>query len=269
MNELKIINTTDQTPIEVLLQVGEDNRVSARDTYEFLQLTPGQFARWSKSNITDNQFADENQDYAVVDINVDVRNNLAGMVERTITDYRLSVPFAKKLCMLSKTERGEQARDYFIKVEDKLKEIAKTGGFQVPRTYPEALRLAADYAEMNQQLAAQIEEQKPKIQLAEAVTASENSISVNELAKILKQNGVKTGRNRLMAWLRNNGFLIRTPGDEYNLPSQRSAEMGLFEVEEYTYIGSAGVIYTKFTPKITRKGQAYFIEKFCGQKVAR
>ena len=152
MNELQIVTTNDKTPIEVLLQVDKDDRVSARDTYEFLQLTDGQFARWSKTNILENQFAIENEDYTVTDIDVDVRNNFAGQVVRTMADYRLSVPFAKKLCMLSKTERGEQARDYFIKVEHALKNVAQG----LPQATPNQLisMLAQANVELEQQLTA-------------------------------------------------------------------------------------------------------------------
>lgn len=115
----------NQTPIEIMLQVGEDGRVSARNTYCFLELDPGSFTRWAKANITDNQLASLDEDYTDVCINAEYGNPLTGGKSvRTLTDYRLTVSFAKKLCMKAGGERGEQARDYFIKVEDKLKTIA-------------------------------------------------------------------------------------------------------------------------------------------------
>lgn len=161
--------------------MGGDGRVSARDTYEFLQLTPGQFARWSKSNITENQFADENQDYTVVDINVDVRNNLAGTVERTIADYRLSVPFAKKLCMLSKTERGEQARDYSIAVEDRLKRVA-----QLPQLTPNEMIL--QLAQSAVELERQVKEHDQRFEAIEQ-TVLESAVQVETALKVFSRPG--------------------------------------------------------------------------------
>lgn len=259
MNEVAEIrmNQTTQTPIEVLLQVGEDGTVSSKKVYDFLGMRRADYARWCKRNILDNEFAEENVDFTPF------RQSAEHGGQSTI-DYKLTVAFAKKLCMLSKNERGEQARDYFIKAEKTLQAVALSSKFEIPQTLPDALRLAADYAEHNQQLRQTIEQQKPQVQLAEAVTASENSISVNELAKIIKQNGVDTGRNRMMSWFRDNGYLCKVKGDEYNLPTYRSAKMGLFEVEEYSYDRN-GITYTNFTPKVTRKGQAYFIQKFCYQ----
>ncbi|EOO23560.1 hypothetical protein IIU_06967 [Bacillus cereus VD133] len=110
-----LVVKTDKTPIEVLLAVDEDGRTYARKVYKFLELASGQFARWAKTNITENGFALENEDYIGVDI--DVEGNV-------VKDYKLTAGFAKKLCMASHTKRGEEARNYFIKVEEKLKEIA-------------------------------------------------------------------------------------------------------------------------------------------------
>lgn len=156
MNDLQIFNNpteecTDRTPIEVLLQVGEDERVSARDTYGFL--SPGQddFARWAKTNITDNQFAEYGADFTVTRIVAEFGNPLTGgMSKREMADYRLSVPFAKKLCMLSKTERGEQAREYFIKVEKALHTVAQ----RLPQltTNEMVLQLAQSAVEMERQV---------------------------------------------------------------------------------------------------------------------
>lgn len=146
MNELQVVGTTDQTPIEVLLQVGEDGRVSAKNAYEFLQMHPRHFARWCKSNIVENEFAEDGVDYEGAPLMVN--GNLT-------TDYRLSVPFAKKLCMLSKTPRGEQARDYFIAVEDRLKLVAQ----QIPQLSPNEmiLKMAEANVELEKRLNARVE----------------------------------------------------------------------------------------------------------------
>lgn len=118
MNQL--MNQTDKTPIEVFLVVDADGKTSARKVYKFLELADGQFTRWAKTNITENGFAIENEDYIRVDI--DVETPTGGIVKRE--DYKLTAGFAKKLCMTSHTERGEEARNYFIEVEKKLQELA-------------------------------------------------------------------------------------------------------------------------------------------------
>lgn len=115
--------------------------------------------------------------------------------------------------------------------------------------------------EEKRKLQSKIEEQKPKVLLAEAVTASTNSISMNELAKILKQNGIDTGRNKLFAWMRDKGYLIRQGGEEHNLPTEYGARLGLFEISSCPVIKEDKIV-TKRTTKVTRKGQEYFIQKF-------
>ena len=116
--------------------------------------------------------------------------------------------------------------------------------------------------EQRKQLEAKVEQDKPKVLFADSVSASKSSILVGELAKILKQNGVDTGQFRLFAWLRENGYLIKREGSDYNMPTQKSAEMGLFEVKQTIITHSDGHITTNKTPKVTGKGQVYFINKF-------
>lgn len=110
---------------------------------------------------------------------------------------------------------------------------------------------------------AKIEEYKPKAIFADAVSASKTSILVGELAKILHQNGVTIGQNRLFEWLRNNGYLC-CYGERYNMPTQRSMEMSLFEIKETTINNPDGSIRVSRTVKVTGKGQQYFINKFLG-----
>lgn len=118
MNDM--IETTMQTPIEVALGIDENGMTTARALYSFLELRPGNFARWCKANITENQFAEENTDY--VRFFLDEETPTGGKIQRE--DYRLTASFAKKLSMMAKSEKGEQARKYFIKVEDGMKELA-------------------------------------------------------------------------------------------------------------------------------------------------
>lgn len=117
MNEL--INTTKQTPIEILLGVDEKGRTTARKLYEFLELDKKNYARWCKTNITENEFAEENIDYSPFVIEEERAFN-----PNPTTDYNLTAAFAKKLSMTAKNEKGEQARDYFIKVEDGAVKLA-------------------------------------------------------------------------------------------------------------------------------------------------
>lgn len=107
------MNITSQTPIEVLLKIDDEGYTTARNLYEFLELAKSQFSRWSKSNIINNPYAEENIDYIGFDMNVE------GNIVR---DYKITSDFAKKLSMSSNSERGEQARNYFITVEKKFKE---------------------------------------------------------------------------------------------------------------------------------------------------
>lgn len=107
-----------------------------------------------------------------------------------------------------------------------------------------------------------IEAQKPKVIFAEAVSASKTSILVGELAKILRGNGIPIGQRRFFQWLRENGYLIKRKGTDYNMPTQRSMELGLFEIKEGSYVNGDGVNVITKTPKITGKGQNYFVNKF-------
>lgn len=107
---------------------------------------------------------------------------------------------------------------------------------------------------------------KPKALFADAVATSHTSILVGELAKILKQNGVDMGQKRLFAWLREKGYLIKRQGTDYNMPTQKSMELGLFEIKEGSYVNGSGVNITTKTPKVTGKGQQYFINKFLAKE---
>lgn len=145
-----------------------------------------------------------------------------------------------------------------------LPALRKTGQYQVKELSGQEL-MAKALIEAQSVLAAkdkQIEEMKPKALFADAVTASHTSILVGELAKILKQNGIDMGQKRLFAWLRENGFLIKRKGTDYNMPTQKAMDLGLFEIKEGSYVNGSGVNITTKTPKVTGKGQQYFINKF-------
>lgn len=145
-----------------------------------------------------------------------------------------------------------------------LPALRKTGQYQVKELSGSEL-MAKALIEAQSVLAAkdkQIEEMKPKVVFADAVATSHTSILVGELAKILKQNGIDMGQKRLFAWLREKGYLIKRQGTDYNMPTQKAMDLGLFEIKEGSYVNGSGVNITTKTPKVTGKGQQYFINKF-------
>lgn len=149
-----------------------------------------------------------------------------------------------------------------------LPALRKTGQYQVKELSGSEL-MAKALIEAQNVLAAkdkQIEEMKPKVVFADAVATSHTSILVGELAKILKQNGIDMGQKRLFAWLREKGYLIKRQGTDYNMPTQKSMDLGLFEIKEGSYVNGSGVNITTKTPKVTGKGQQYFINKFLAKE---
>lgn len=150
--------------------------------------------------------------------------------------------------------------------------IRKHGAYMTPDKLEEVLlkpdtliQLAQNLKaeqEKRRALEAKVETDKPKVLFADSVEAAKTSILIGELAKLLKQNGINIGQNRLFQWLRQNGYLIRRQGSDYNMPTQRAMEMGLFEIKETTITHSDGHIHVSKTPKVTGKGQVYFVNLF-------
>ena len=172
---------------------------------------------------------------------------------RPSTDHVLTIPMAKELCMLQRNEKGKMFRQYFIKVEE---------AWNSPEM---VMKRALEFADRKiKQLTEQINTDKPKVIFADAVSVSKSSILVGELAKLLKQNGVETGQNRLFGWLRNKGYLIKRSGTDFNMPTQKAMEMELFEIKETVVTHSDGHTSVSKTPKVTGKGQQYFINLFLG-----
>lgn len=144
--------------------------------------------------------------------------------------------------------------------------IRKTGGYNIdiPKTLPDALRAYANEVEEHNKAKALIEQQKPKVIFADSVAASHTSILVGDLAKIIKQNGVDIGQKRLFGWLRENGYLIKRKGADWNSPTQKAMDMGLFQIKETTVSHADGHTTINKTTKVTGKGQQYFINKLLG-----
>ncbi|MFA8938682.1 phage antirepressor [Clostridioides difficile] len=165
------------------------------------------------------------------------------------------------------------AKQFKKEVKKILKEIRKTGGYihttedmSDDEIMARALQVAQKTIEKKSK---EIEEkdkviqlQQPKVLFADSVASSDNSILVGELAKLLRQNGIDTGQNRLFDWLRNNGYLIKRKGEDYNTPTQKSVDLGVIETKEGTRVHPDGHTSITKTPKITGKGQIYFINKF-------
>ena len=156
--------------------------------------------------------------------------------------------------MLQRNEKGKQARQYFIEAENKYRELQKSGGFQVPTSFREALLLAAEQQEKIEEQQKLIETQAPKVLFASAVEGSRSSCLIGELAKIITQNGYPIGQNRLFKWMRDNGYMGKR-GENYNIPYQVYVEQGLFELKKGTRSGEGGVMHSTITPKVTGKGQ--------------
>ncbi|MGE7954840.1 phage antirepressor [Lysinibacillus xylanilyticus] len=175
--------------------------------------------------------------------------------------------------------RKPVAKQFKKQVKNILKEIRLNGGYiatdendDEASIMAKALLIANKTIENNKKRIVEqqliIDAQKPKVIFADAIQASETTILIGEFAKILKQNGVDVGQKRLFEWLRENGYLIKRKGSEYNSPTQKSMELGLFKIKETPIHHNSGEISINRTSKITSKGQAYFIDKFLTKDVA-
>lgn len=173
---------------------------------------------------------------------------------RQATDHIIKLDMAKEIAMIQRTDKGKEVRQYFIQVEK---------DFNSPEKIMARALLMAD--KKIHKLETQIEADKPKVLFADAVSASHTSILVGELAKLISQNGYKIGANRLFSWMRENGYLIKRKGSDWNMPTQRSMDLKLFEIKETNVQHADGHITVNKTPKVTGKGQQYFINKFLSE----
>lgn len=169
------------------------------------------------------------------------------------------------LVLSSKLESAKRFKRWIT--ADVLPALRRTGSYSlnIPKTLPEALRAYADEVEQHNKTKALVEAQRPKVLFADAVSTSDTDILIGDLAKLLNQNGYTVGQNRLFEQLRNEGFLISRKGGSYNMPTQRAMEMGLFRVKETAITHSDGRVSLNKTPKVTGKGQQYFINRFIGK----
>ncbi len=162
---------------------------------------------------------------------------------------------------------GETAMSFkweYIEAFNKMEATIRTGGFNIPSNLKDALRLALQLEERKELLEGKVKEDAPKVLFAEAVSASKRSCLVSELAKIIQQNGIEIGQNRLFKWMRVKGYLC-SKGESYNQPTQKAMELGLFDIKKTTIIKPDGTVMISTTSKVTGKGQIYFINKFIGE----
>ena len=240
MNELINIKTSE---------TGEPS-VSGRELHEFLGVTTRYndwFPRMVEYGFT------EGKDFNLLK-NEQVRFEGNREVTRELIDHLLTIDMAKEICMIQRTEVGKKARQYFIQVEKDYNSPEKI--------MARALRIAEKELST---LKLDVERMKPKEIFADSVASSHTSILIGELAKILKANGYETGQKRLFEILRQDGFLIKRNGSDFNMPSQKSMELGLMEIKESTINNADGSVRLNKTTKITGKGQIYFVNRYCGE----
>lgn len=232
---------------------GEQPTVSARELHAGLEISE-RFQSWFNRQLQYG-FA-ENTDY----VGCKEFNTLA---KQELQDYQISVDMAKQICMIQRSEKGRQYRQYFLDLEK---------AWNTPeQVFARALKMAdqtiAKLKDTNKSLVEKIEADRPKTIFADAVSTSHTSILIGDLAKLICQNGVQTGQKRLFQWMRENGYLMKT-GASYNMPMQRYIEQGLFEVKESSVQNPDGSVRVTRTTKVTGKGQLYFINKFLGNEIA-
>lgn len=233
--------------INVTLNDNQEPVVSGRQLHEALEVKT-EYKKWF-SRMTEYGF-NENEDFLKV-----TQKCLTSSTGQNTTDHVIKLDMAKEIAMIQRTERGKQVRQYFIQVEK---------DFNSPEKIMARALLMAD--QKVHKLEAKIEADRPKVIFADAVSASKSSCLIGELAKILKQNGINIGQNKLFQWLRTHGYLISRRGESWNQPTQKSMQLGLFELKKTNINHPDGHTTVTTTTKVTGKGQQYFINKFLNQE---
>jgi putative antirepressor len=206
-------------------------------------------------------------------VNVDENEKLVGKIFRSGQKRDMTMLTEDGLYEVLMQSTKPNAKPFKKEVKQILKTIRKTGMYATdelldnPDLAIQAFTKLKEEREKRKELEAKIEEQKPQVLFANTVKSSYTSILVGELAKILTQGGFKTGQNRLFDLLRKDGFLISRQGTDYNMPTQKSMELGLFEIKESTVNNPDGSIRISKTPKVTGKGQEYFINRFLNKHI--
>ena len=229
--------------------------VLGRDLHEKLEINSN-YTTWF-NRMCEYGFS-ENEDYVVCFPNLESENRGG----QNKIDHQLTLDMAKQICMIQRSDAGKRYREYFLEVERKWNDPQAVMARSLIYANRQLDAAKVQLAEAN----ALLEAAKPKVIFADAVAASKSSILVGELAKILRQNGVRDmGQKRLFGWLRDSGYLMKT-GSSYNMPTQKSMERGLFEIKEGSVTNADGSIRVTKTPKITGRGQTFFINLFLGRE---
>ena len=240
-----------------LIRINYDSEaptVSARQLHEGLEINT-RFNDWYK-RMCEYGFA-ENVDYqAITQKRVTAQGN-----ETTFMDYQISIDMAKQICMIQRTDKGKQYRQYFIDLEKAWNTPEQVMARALKIANNEIDKLKAD----NKVLLADTERMKPKEIFADAVESSRTSILIGDMAKLICQNGHEIGQNRLFEWMRQNDYLIKSGGSK-NMPTQKAMEQKLFEVKERTVVNPDGSVRITRTTLVTGKGQIHFINKFAKMK---
>lgn len=234
--------------INVQMNEQNEQRVSARELYKILEVKT-RFNEWFASN---SKMFKSDTDYTSAVTTAYVGNGAT----RQLEDYSMTLEMAKHIALMSGTDKGTEIRHYFIQVEKEHRALLNNPQYQM------AMGMKASQLLLDQKDKL-IEEMQPKAVFADAVNVSQQTILVGDLAKLISQNGVQIGQNRLFVWLRNNGYLHKS-GSQYNRPVQRYIDQGLFKVKESSRTNPDGSVKLTFTTKVTGKGQQYFVNKFLG-----
>lgn len=244
MNELQVFNNAMFGNVRIILQDNEPWFV-AKDVCECLAI--------SKHRDAISRLDTDERGSLKVD-------TLGGKQEMaTVNEYGLY-----SLVLSSRKPEAKEFKRWIT--HEVLPSLRKYGTYSmdIPKTLPDALKAYANEIEAHNQTKALLEEQKPKVLFADAVSTSDTDILIGDLAKLLNQNGHSIGQNRLFERLRNEGFLISRKGSSYNSPTQRAMEMGLFRIKETAITHSDGRVSLNKTPKVTGKGKLYFINRYKG-----
>lgn len=230
-----------------LINVNYDNdriTLSARELHEFLEVGSN-YTTWF-NRMCEYGFK-ENVDFQIRFPKMESE----GRGGQNKIDHEITLDMAKEIAMIQRNEKGKQARQYFIEIEKQWNspEYVMNRALEFSRRQVEQLKL-------------ENQEMKPKALFADAVSTSEQSILVGQLAKLIKQNGYDIGQNRLFQWMRDNDYLIKG-GQRKNQPTQKAMDLGLFEVKERAIDNPDGSVRITLTTKVTGKGQIYFVNKFC------
>lgn len=235
---------------------GEEPTVSARDLHAGLEI---------KSNFT--TWFDRMCEYGFTEL--DYKKCFPNLESgcnggQNMIDYQISVDMAKQICMIQRSEKGRQYRQYFLDLE----KAWNTPEQVFARALKMADRTIAKLKDTNKSLTEKIEADRPKTIFADAVSASHTSILIGDLAKLICQNGYQIGQKRLFQWMRDNGYLM-VSGSSRNMPKQKYVEQGLFEIKESNVQNPDGSVRITRTTKVSGKGQLYFVNKFLGQEIEK